>query len=191
MDLPTRAVAPEPGVDKERGRDRAMAWFSPSWSPVGAAESFGRPTHPWACSATGCSRTSWRSNPSGSCKPAPRGTGRSSSPPRFCRRLHWFLLRPSTAGVRRPAFVALRYPGGNAAVRTSFQCHSSLAPSRSQGFVKRGTTRSRVLACRLRTHRKAKAPRQTPGHSVLQTTRAKLMPRNLTRASSGLAAARR
>ena len=44
-ELPTRAVAPDRGVDKNRGRDRAIAWFSSSWSPVSAAESFGRPTH--------------------------------------------------------------------------------------------------------------------------------------------------
>ena len=81
--------------------------------------------------------------------------------------------------------------GGSAAVHASLRCHESLAPSRSQGFVKQETTRSRVLASRFRTRQKARAPRPTPVLSVLQTTKAKLMPRNLTRASSGLAAARR
>ena len=112
VELPDRAVAPGPGVGKEPRRDRGVLSVSspPGFLPAGRSPH--RPAFPCARLRTRLSRTSWRSNTPGYCTAAPRGTGRRSSPHRHCLRLHWFLLRPSTARARRPAIVALRLPGG-------------------------------------------------------------------------------
>ena len=112
MELPDRAVAPGPGVGKERRRDRGVLSVSSSPGHLPADRALHHPAFPCARLSTRLSRTSWRSNTPGSCTAAPRGTGRSSSPPRYCLRLHGFLLRPPTARVRRPALVALRLPWG-------------------------------------------------------------------------------
>ena len=53
---------------------------------------------------------------------------------------------------------------------------------------KRGTTRSHVLALYPGTLLNTPAPQPNPAVPALQSTTAKLMPRNLTRACSGLAA---
>ena len=112
VELPDRAVAPGLGVGKERKRDRGVSSVSSSPGHLPANRSPHRPAFPCARLSTRLSRTSWRSNAPGYCATAPRGTGRSSSPHQCCLRLHGFLLRPSTAGVRRPTSVALRLPGG-------------------------------------------------------------------------------
>ena len=109
VELPNRAVAPRPGVGKERRRDRGAPRSRRLLGTSGRTP-HPRPASPCAARAN-LSRTSWRSNTSGSCTSAPRGTGRSSSPPRHCLRHHGFLLRPSTAGVLQPAFGVLRLPG--------------------------------------------------------------------------------
>ena len=112
VELQDRAVAPGSGVGKERKRDRGVFSVSPSPEHRPAGRSSHRPVCPCSRPSTGRSRTSWRSNKSGYCTAAPRGTARRSSPRRYSLRLHWFLLRPSKARVRRPAIVALRLPGG-------------------------------------------------------------------------------
>jgi hypothetical protein len=112
VDLPDRAVAPGPGVGQERRRDRGVLLVSSSPGFLPAGRSPHPPAFPSAMFRTRLSRTSCRSNTPSYSTAAPRGTGRSSSPPRFCLRVHGFLLRPSTAGVRRPAFVAPQLPAG-------------------------------------------------------------------------------
>ena len=112
MELPDRAVAQGPGVGQERRRDRGVLSVSSSPGLFPAGRSPHRPAFPCARRRTRLSRTSWRSNTPGYSTAALGGTGRSSSPPRSCLRVHGFLLRPSTVGVRRPALAALRLPGG-------------------------------------------------------------------------------
>ena len=112
VELPDGAVAPGPGVGKERRRDRGVFSVSSSPGQLPADRSLHRPAFHCARLSTRLSRTSWRSNTPGYCTAEPRGTGRSYSPHRYCLRLHGFLLRPSTARVHRPALVALRLPGG-------------------------------------------------------------------------------
>jgi hypothetical protein len=110
IEFPERAVAPGPSVGKERKRGRGAPAVSSSRGYLRADTSLHRPASPFARPRANLSRTLWRSNTSGSCTAAPRGTGCSSSPLRHSLRLHGFLLRPSTAGVHRPAFGALRLP---------------------------------------------------------------------------------
>ena len=106
----TRAVAPDPSVGRERGRGVAMASVSSPSGRIRVDTSASRRSFPYASTGACRSRTSWRSNTSDFFTASPRGTGRSPSPGRHCLRPYGFLLRPSTAGVLRPAFVALRLP---------------------------------------------------------------------------------
>jgi hypothetical protein len=119
-----RAVTPEPDLGSQRGKQRTAPSVSSTlpwrWLPpnsgllpvhVAGPSQLIAPPFRTAGSRTKHSRTSWRSNKSGSFKLGPKGTGRISSLLRHCRRLHCFLLRPSTAGVRLQAFRALRLAG--------------------------------------------------------------------------------
>jgi hypothetical protein len=185
VELPDRAVAPGPGVGNERRRDRGVFPVSSSLGQLPADRSLHRPALPCARLSTRLSRTSWRTNTPGFCTAAPRGTGRSSSPHRYCLRLHGLLLRPSTARGRWPAAVALRLPGG-------VQLFASASdPSRPWCLsVLKGSKTGCHQAPRPRTssrHAESLGAVADPAVPALQSTTAKLMPRNLTRACSGLA----
>ena len=158
-----------------------VTWVPPGWHVIS-----------WLCRSmrrirANRSRTSWRSNTSGFSTAAPRRTGRSSSPPRQRLRPHGFLLRPSTAGVLRPAFVALRLPWGYGCLH---QLQAAAAPraSPSSRVLKSGATKCRAFAPLPVTLPMAAAPHPTSPQPASQATTAGLMPRNLTRACSGLAA---
>ena len=187
MELPNRAVAPGPAVGKERKRGRGAPSVSSSRGYLRADTSLHRPASPCSRPRTNLSRTSWRSNTSGSCKALPPGTGGRSSAPRHRLRPHGFLLRPSTAAVLRPALVARRLPWGYSCLH---QLETAPVPrsSPSSRVLKPGATRDRTFAPLPVTLPMAAAPYPTPDLRASQAVTAGLMPRNLTRACSGLAA---